>query len=78
MVHHMRQTWDKYFIVRAKQALWTQYRKTCLRIGLRQQINHLFAGGFTAGELIGKPMRAEIFFDITVMVVIKIERGEEI
>ncbi len=62
------------FIVRAKQALRTQHRKTCLQDGLRQQINHLFTGGFYCGaNSLAGSMRTEIFFDITVMAVIKIE-----
>ena len=73
MVHHLREARDKHLIVRAKHALWAQNSKARVRVGLRQQLDHLFAGGFTAGELVGKTVRAEIFFDIPMVVIVKVE-----
>lgn len=62
VVHHVRQTGNKHFVVWAKQALWAQHRKPGLRICLGQQADDLFASGFAAGKFIGKAVRAKIFF----------------
>ena len=74
MLHHLRQPGDKDFVVRPKQALRPQNGKTGMRVSLRQQVDHLLAGRLAAGKLVGEAVRAKIFFNITMMVIIKIER----
>ena len=74
MVHHMGQARDKDLIVWSEQALRTQYRKTRLRVGLRQQRDHVFTSCFAAGKFIGEAVRAKVLFDIAMVVIIKIER----
>ena len=74
MLHHLRQPGNKDFIVRPEQALRTQNGKTGVRVGLRQQVDHLLAGRLAAGKLVGEAMRAEIFLDIAMVVIIEIER----
>ena len=65
---------DKNFAVRPKQALRPQNGKTGMRVGLRQQVDHLLAGRLAAGKLVGEAVWTGIFLDITMMVIIKIER----
>ncbi|STV76061.1 Uncharacterised protein [Klebsiella michiganensis] len=60
--------------MRAKQALRTQDCKTGIWVGLRQQIDHIFACRLAAGEFVGETLRAEILRNIAMMVIIKIER----
>lgn len=73
MVHHMRQTGNKDFIVRPKQALWAQNGKARLWICLRKHIDDLFTGGFAAGKFVGEAVRTKIFFDVAVVVVIEVQ-----
>ncbi|MNC47667.1 hypothetical protein D3C75_967390 [compost metagenome] len=73
MAHHLYQTWEENFVVRAEQTLRTQNRKARVRIRLCQQLNHFFAGGFAAGKFVGKAHRTEVLADIAMMVIIKIE-----
>ena len=75
VLHHLRQPGNKDFIVRPEQALRAQNGKTGVRVGLRQQVDHLFAGCLAAGKLVGEAVRAEIFLNIAMVVIIKIERG---
>ena len=74
MVHHMGEAGNKDFIVRSEQALWAQDSKASLRVGLGEQRNHLFTSRFAAGEFVGEAMGTEVFFDIAMMVIIKIQR----
>ena len=74
MLHHLRQPGDKDFVVRPKQALRPQNGKTGMRVSLRQQVDHLLAGRLAAGKLVGEAVWTEILLDITMMVIIKIER----
>ncbi len=52
---------DKDFVVRPKQALRPQNGKTGMRVGLRQQVDHLLAGRLAAGKLVGEAVWTEIF-----------------
>ena len=45
-----------------------------LRIGQRQLLNYLLAGGLAAREFVGVALRAEVFGHVAVMVVIEIDR----
>ena len=51
VLHHLRQPGNKDFIVRPEQTLRAQNGKTGVRVGLRQQVDHLFAGCLAAGNL---------------------------
>ena len=77
-MHHMRQTGDKDFIVRSEQTLWAQNSKARLWIRLRKHIDHFFTGCFAAGKLVGEAVRAKIFFNIAMVVIIEVQEGEEI
>ena len=74
-MHHMRQTRDKDFIVRSEQTLWAQNSKARLWIRLRKHIDHFFAGCFAAGKLVGEAVRAKIFFNIAMVVIIEVQGG---
>jgi hypothetical protein len=43
-----------------------------MRVRLRQQVDHLFAGRLAAGKLTGKARRTEIFH-IAMVVIVEIE-----
>ena len=74
MVHHLRQTRNKHFIVGTKDALRTKNSEAGIRVGLCQQLDHLFACRFAAGKLVGETVRAEIFGNIAMVMVIKVQR----
>ena len=71
----MRQTGNKDFIVRSEQTLWAQNSKARLWIRLRKHIDHFFAGCFAAGKLVGEAVRAKIFFNIAMVVIIEVQGG---
>jgi hypothetical protein len=44
-----------------------------VRVRLRQQVDHLFAGRLAAGKLTGKAGWTEIFLHIAMVVIVEIE-----
>ncbi len=70
---HLQQPRQHHLVVRPEQSLWAQNGEMGLRIGQRQLLNYLLAGGLAAREFVGVALRAEVFGHVAVMVVIEID-----
>lgn len=73
MLYYLCQLGDKDFVVWFKQVLWLQNGKMGMWVGLCQQVDYFFVGCFVVGKFVGEVVWMEIFLDIMMMVIIKIE-----
>ena len=71
--YHLQQPRQHHLVVRSEQPR-AQNGEMGLRIGQRQLLNYLLAGGLAAREFVGVALRAEVFGHVAVMVVIEIDR----